>query len=164
MFGTKGAIAIQDFVYLGFRITIEGVLPDEGKVLAIRDYPIPKNVTDVHSFLELASYYQCFVLNFARLAQPLATLLKKEVQFEWTSDCDLAFCALKAQLTNPPILHHPDFDLPFILYTDWCQSRIGAILPQSIFGKEHVIAYASRVLHPNEMNYSVNEGECLAAL
>ena len=47
--------------YLGHIVTSEGVKPDPNKVQAINDFPIPRNVTDVKSFLGLAGYYRKFI-------------------------------------------------------------------------------------------------------
>ena len=40
--------------YLGHVVTSEGVKPDLQKVKAIKNFPVPKNITDVKSFLWLA--------------------------------------------------------------------------------------------------------------
>ena len=43
--------------YLGFEVSPRGVQASLGKVRAIIDWPRPKGVHDVRSFLGLASYY-----------------------------------------------------------------------------------------------------------
>jgi hypothetical protein len=62
--------------YLG-HVTGEGVKPDPNKVRAIKEFPVPKNVTDVKSFLGLAGYYRKFIPQFSKIAKPLNDLLKK---------------------------------------------------------------------------------------
>jgi hypothetical protein len=47
------------------------VKPDPEKVKAIKEFPIPKNTTDVKSFLGLAGYYRKFISQFSKLAKPL---------------------------------------------------------------------------------------------
>jgi len=47
--------------YLGYVVTSEGVKPDPEKVKAIKNFPIPKNKTDVKSFLGLTGYYCKFI-------------------------------------------------------------------------------------------------------
>ena len=62
-----------------------------------------------------------------------------------------AFDSLKERLILVPILSYPDFELPFILYTDASGTGLGAVLSQKQKdGKEHVISYASRSLNTHE--------------
>jgi len=62
--------------YLGHVVTSEGVKPDPEKVKAIKNFPIPKNTTDVKSFLGLTGYYRKFIPQFSKIAKPLTELLK----------------------------------------------------------------------------------------
>lgn len=41
-----------------------------------------------------------------------------------------AFGNLKKAMTETPILHLPDFSLPFVVETDACNEGIGAVLMQ----------------------------------
>ncbi|GES95427.1 1-phosphatidylinositol 4,5-bisphosphate phosphodiesterase-like [Rhizophagus clarus] len=66
---------------------------------------------------------------------------------------------------TPPILSYPNFEKPFILYTDASTFALGAILSQKNEDKkERVIAYASRTLGKHERNYGITELECLAVV
>jgi hypothetical protein len=56
------------------------------------------------------------------------------------------------------------FDLPFIIYSDFSNDGIGAVLVQEVDGKEYPIMFASRTLIQAEKNYSPTEGEALAIL
>jgi hypothetical protein len=90
-------------------------------------------------------------------------LLKKDIPFIWTQKQQTAFERLKEMLIKSPVLVYPDFEQPFILYTDASGTGLGAMLSQlQDDGKEHVIAYASRSLNQAEQNYSVTDQECLA--
>ena len=63
--------------YLGHIVTSEEVKPNPNKVQAINNFPIPRNVTDVKSFLSLAGYYRKFTSQFSKIAKPLNNFLKK---------------------------------------------------------------------------------------
>src|ERR1035438_5241613 len=92
-------------------------------------------------------------------------LLKKTSVPVCTSDADDAFHILKQKLTTTPILVRPDFDRPFILFTDALAHGLGAILSQKDDdGAKHVIAYASHGIHGSEENYGVTKLECLAVI
>jgi hypothetical protein len=86
--------------YLGHICTPLGVKPDPKKVRAIEDYPVPKTVRDIRSFIGLAGYYRRHVRDFAKLAQPLTNLTKKDVPFTWTNEHQLAFENLKQILST----------------------------------------------------------------
>ena len=85
--------------------------------------------------------------------------------FQWDEPQDSAFNALRASLSLPPILIHPNFNKPFLLFTDASNVSIGAILAQQDKNKvDHPISYYSKTLSKAERNYSVTESKCLAVL
>lgn len=120
----------KEITYLGHVISEQGIKPDPTKISTVKNYPTPKNVDHVRSFLGLVSYYRKFIDNFSKVAYPLNNLLKKNVKFEWTSLCEESFNNLKEKLTNPPILQFPNFSQEFLITTDASQNAIGAILSQ----------------------------------
>jgi len=149
----------DEVVYLGHTLTRTGITTEDSKIDKIRDWPIPKNVRDVRSFLGLANYYRTFVPKFSEVAEPLIRLTEKSNDFAWTEDCDSAFQALKDKLSSPPILAYPDFSEDFILDTDASNLGMGAVLSQMQDGKEVVIAYASKKFSKAQRNYSVTRRE-----
>lgn len=92
---------------------------------------------------------------FASKAAPLH-------KFLLDSNCESAFKIFNEALTSHPRLRYPDFSLPFVLYTDVCDTGIGAVLAQDGPNGERTIAYARKSLKPNEMNYAMIEKEALA--
>lgn len=113
----------------------------------------------------MASYYRKFIPGFSKIAELLNRLLKKRAIYRWTNDQQGAFEKLKGCLTSAPILAYPNFEKPFVVYTDASTVAVGAILSQKdTEGKERVIAYASRSLNVHERNYGITELECLAVI
>jgi len=87
---------LQDQIsFLGHVVSAEGISTDPEKTRAIREWPIPTSVTEVRSFLGLASYYRKFVPRFSLIAKPLHLLTGKYVQFFWDQQCQTAFDRLK---------------------------------------------------------------------
>lgn len=54
------------------------MLPNPDNVNAIHSFPLLKNSKEVHSFLELASYFRRFVKDFSIVAKPLYDLIRKD--------------------------------------------------------------------------------------
>ena len=67
-------------------MTSEGVKPDPQKVKAIKEFPTPKNTTDVKSFLGLAGYYRKFIPQFSKMAKSLNDLLKNGNAWQWEQE------------------------------------------------------------------------------
>ena len=93
------------------------------------EWPHPKDVNDVCSFLGLASYYRKFIHAFSEIARPLTDLTQAAKEFDWKEPQQSAFIQLKMALATAPISLIPDFELPFVITTDargisWCNSRI----------------------------------------
>ena len=128
----------------------------------MQEWPTPKSVTEVQSFLGLAGYYRRFVRSFSDVARPLHRLTEKGQEFQWGEDCEVAFQELKQRLQEAPILAFPEPDAEYIMDTDASDIGVGAVLSQVIDGQERVIAYGSRVLSKPERNYCVTRKELLA--
>ncbi|GET01638.1 retroviral-like aspartic protease 1 [Rhizophagus clarus] len=155
----------DEIPFLGHVVSRHGIQTDPEKLRVIKEFPIPKDLTQLRGFIALASYYQKFVKNFSRIVEPLNRLLKKNTPFVWGNDQVDSFEYLKTCLMTPPILSYPNFEKPFILYTDASTFALGAILSQKNEDKkERVIAYASRTLGKHERNYGITELECLAVV
>jgi hypothetical protein len=73
--------------YLGHIIFKEGIVVDPEKVQAIQEWPAPRNVTKVRSFMGLAGYYRRFIARFSRIDHAITSLQRKEKKFQWTNEC-----------------------------------------------------------------------------
>ncbi|GBN80895.1 Transposon Tf2-6 polyprotein [Araneus ventricosus] len=105
----------------------------------------------IFSSLDLASGY------------PLNQLLKKDVKFNWTNECQDAFDKLKETLTTKPVLNLYNPDVICHVFVDASQKSVGAVLKQPDASDIlHPIAYHSRTLRDYEKNYAITELECLA--
>ena len=58
-------------LFLGHILSKEGISPNPENVQKVKDWPVPSNVKEVHSFLGLASYYHWFVLQFVKWAKSI---------------------------------------------------------------------------------------------
>ena len=63
-------------LFLGHILSKDGISPNPDKIQKVKDWPVPTNAKEVHSFLGLASYYRRFVPQFAKWANPLHDLIR----------------------------------------------------------------------------------------
>jgi hypothetical protein len=153
---------VSEVSYLGFKIGKDGVKVNQKKVEAIARIALPKNVKELRSFLGMCNYYRRFIENYSEHAVPLNRLLRKEVEFVFHEECEIAFNRLKQMLSNSPVLASPDYTRRFILTTDACTLGIGGVLSQMFEEGERPILFMSRTLNEHEKNYAVTHLECLA--
>ena len=106
----------------------EGIAVDPTKVVAVQDWKVPRNVTEVRSFLGLAGFYRKLIKGFAKISAPLTRFTMKDLTFNWDLDCDVAFQRLKRALTTAPVLTLPDGSKKFTVYMDACGTGLGTIL------------------------------------
>ena len=126
----KCELAQQQVEYTGYFISGKGISVNPRKVYTTKKWPAPTNVSEVRSFLGLASYYRKFVEKFSAIATPLTALLHKNHKFEWSKEAQKAFYMLKEKLTTTPVLLLPDPTKPFVVTTDVSDYAIGAVLLQ----------------------------------
>ncbi|KAH9133302.1 hypothetical protein AeRB84_020594, partial [Aphanomyces euteiches] len=150
--------------FLGHIVTPAGLLPNPEKIKSVLRIKPLKDVAEVRAILGLAGYFRRFVKDFAEIAAPLTAVLSADT-FTWTPECDRALDTLKRRLVSPPVLAHPDFDLPFSIWVDASHIAVGAVLMQKQQGKNRVIAYASQSLSKAQAKWinkdsGISEIEC----
>jgi hypothetical protein len=80
-------------------ISPEGIAVDPSKVREVLDWKPPMSMSQVQSFLGLASYYRRFIPNFSKIVKLITELLKKGNKYVWSDACDEAFQILKLLTT-----------------------------------------------------------------
>ena len=98
---------LSQVTFLGHIVGRDGIKVDPSKIEAVKDWPRPKNPTDVRSFVGLASYYRRFVEGFSKIAAPLTELTRKTQKFIWSDKCEDSFQELKRRLISAPVLSLP---------------------------------------------------------
>jgi predicted aspartyl protease len=77
----------QEVKYLRLIISTSGTKIDPAKVTTIQEWPIPRNVKDVQSFLGFANFYRCFVKGYSNIVAPMTRLTRKNTRFVWSEEC-----------------------------------------------------------------------------
>ena len=145
-------------------VSVEGIKMNNDKIKAILEWPTPKTVRGVRSFLGLANFYRRFIKDYAQAAHPLNDLTKKDQAFEWKKSQQKVFDTLKQRITTAPILTFPDIDKQFCLETDASDFTTGAVLSILIDDKWHHIVYSSQCMLPEECNYPIADKEMLSVI
>ena len=133
------------------------------KVKAISDWPEPRKVKDIQSFLGFANFYRRFIHNYSDIVVPLTRLTRKDAPWNFSEACRSAFNLLKKAFTSAPILTHWVPDTPLTVETDASDYAIAGIL--SLTGDDNQlrpVAYYSRTLTTPELNYDTHDKELLA--
>ena len=139
--------------YLGHLILEEGIQPLPEKLESIAKMPAPKNPKKVKQFLGLVGYYRKFVPRFADISRVLTHLMKKDVEFKWTPECENCFQILKEFLQQAPILKYPDPQASYTLYTDASKYAYAGVLTQHSNGMDHPITYVSGLFRGSQLNW-----------
>jgi len=149
--------------YLGYVLSPSSLTMSDAKVKTIQEWPEPKKVNDIQSFLGFANFYRRFMFNYSDIVIPLTRLTRKNTPWNFDDDCRIAFNTLKQAFTSAPILMHWVPDAQLVVETNASDYALAAIL--SIMTKDneiHPIAFHSRTFSTPELNYDVHNKELLA--
>jgi hypothetical protein len=149
--------------YLGVILEKGVTRMDPIKISGIKDWPTPRTVKDVRSFLGFCNFYRPFIRGFATVARPLNELTRKDAPWTWDTRQQQAFMTLKHRVTSEPILAQPVLSDQFDLEVDASGFAVGAVLLQKKEdGKRHPVGYYSATLNEAERNYDIYNLELLA--
>jgi hypothetical protein len=94
------------------------------------EWPIPKDVAVIRSFMGITSYYRRFIEGFSKIAYLITSLQKKGIKFNWSQKCQDSFDNLKRMLTTKPILKVSDPYKDFKICVDAIKDGLGGVLTQ----------------------------------
>ena len=100
----------------------------------------------------------------------MTTLTKKDVEFEWTTQCHETFNLLKKSITTVPILKYPDPNRPCILFTNASKYAWVCVFTQACDHEQddkkktilHPITYMSGLLRGSRLNWAALTKEASA--
>lgn len=105
-------MAIQ---FLGYNTSPEGIQLDEGKVEAVKSWPVSTTIKELQYFLGLgyANFYHQFIQNYSSIPALLTSLLKSNSKsLSWTPEATHAFQQLKQVFKSAHLLIHSDPNKP----------------------------------------------------
>ena len=81
--------------FFGNILTDNGIKPDPTKVESIKNWPIPKTVKDLQSFLGAVNFLGKFIQGLSSFRSSLQSLIKKDAEYIWTGTHTNAFNNIK---------------------------------------------------------------------
>ncbi|MBW0531560.1 hypothetical protein O181_071275 [Austropuccinia psidii MF-1] len=124
----------SDVEHLGYVVSSEGLKMDQTKLQQILNWPPPRNLKALQSFLGLANFYCCLIKNYSKKISSLTSFLKKGSCFPLNEES---------------------------LKTDGSDYALGAVLSQVSDSGKHPIAFDSCKRIPEELNYEIHDKELL---
>lgn len=137
--------------FLGHELDENGFHVDGSKIKSIQNFREPATVSELRSFLGLASYISPYVKHFADTTAPLWDVISAK-SWEWGPRQTQAFNAVKKQIVECCVtLGYFSENDRTILYTDASPVALGAVLVQEgRNGKSRIISFASKSLTATE--------------
>eukprot|EP00253_Pinus_taeda_P014471 PITA_14471 len=152
---TKRIFALTSGKRLGHIISEEGIRIDPNRVIAIQKLDFPRSRKEIQSFLGNVNFVRRFITNFAKVVKNITKMLKKGVDFKWTTEAKKSFEEIKKALTQALILISPDFTKEFLIFTFASQDTIVGVLLQK--GNQAIKDFRIYVLHSHIIAYVPND-------
>ncbi|MBW0497611.1 hypothetical protein O181_037326 [Austropuccinia psidii MF-1] len=125
------------------------------------NWPQPKNIQALQSFLAFANFNVCFIKNYSKKITALTSLLTKDSPFIFNEEALSQFHILKEAFTTAPILCHFNPSSRTMVETDASDYAFGTVLSQVDNSGKHPIAFDSCKLLLAELNYEIHDKELL---
>ena len=136
----KAHLFKKTVVFLGIKISEDGIATEETNIKKIKDFPLPQTQKAVRGFVSLCSYYRKHIKDFSRIAAPLYELTKKEhKKIVLSKEAIDSFETLKHKLITAPLLTYARLgvdDPPLNLVVDSSKDGTGFVMSQLTYSKE----------------------------
>ncbi len=161
---SKCDLFMHEIEFLGHHVGRGGLRVMQDKVASVRDWPQPRNASELRSFLGLAGYYRRFIKDFSKRAVPLHELTHTTDPrpYQWLPAHQAAFEDIKQALQDAPVLALPDPDRQYVVNTDASDFATGAVLQQDHGQGLQPVAFQSHKLTDAETRYPTHDKEMLA--
>ena len=149
-----------EITFMGHLITSSGISPDPTKVAAIRKMPTPTDAPAVRRLCGTVQYLARFIPNLSQHTEPLRALTRKGVEWQWTSQCQESFDAIRRLIEEDTKLAYFDVDKDLYLQVDSSKDGVGCVMHQ----EGRPIEYASKSLTETQRRWAQIEKELLSVV
>ena len=148
--------------FMGHTVNRDGMRPEISKIKVLSNWKPPQNREEMQRFLGFINYYRTWIPKFAHLTKNMYESTSPKVKFQWTKDMQEKFIQLINIVQNRPILHYPDPEKQFTIYTDASNDAIGAVVMQEFNSELHPVSYIAKHLTGYQKNWTVLDKEFFA--
>jgi RNase H-like domain found in reverse transcriptase/Reverse transcriptase (RNA-dependent DNA polymerase) len=157
--GKKCDFHSESIDYLSHMIRPNGPQMDPAKVKVIQDWPEPRKVKDIQSFLGFANFYRQYIHNYS----DICSVNPFNISWNFDESCKLAFLTLKQAFISALVLTHYRPGCPLVIETDASDYALAAILSQVESNREiYLVTYLSRTFSDTKLNYNTHDKELMA--
>jgi len=160
----KCTFGVQAGKFLGFYLTERGIEANPDKCQAFTKLPTPHSKKCIQTFNGMLTALSRFVAKSAQHALPFFKLLRKEMKFDWTDECENALKHLKENLSSPPFLSQPEHGEVLYLYLYVSSDVVSAVLIKKTAEGHKPVYFTSKALLGPETRYQKIEKVALALL
>ena len=161
----KSEFSVQSTKFLGFIISTEGIAMNSEKVAVVKNWPVPKSVKEIQSFLGFCNFYRNSLEKWGRVIRPLTKLTAKGA---WHTLGELeiqAFEKVKELVLSDAVQVHYSPYAETRMETDASDEVIAGVLTQLQKNEKwKPAAYFSKTMSPEEMRYEIHDKEMLAVV
>ena len=137
--------------FAGLIVSAKGVKPDPVRIVALSEFPTPKDITGVRSFLGFANQLSGFIPDFAHMTVRLRELTSKKNAFLWLDDHQKEFDDDNTLLTLDMIVTHFEPNIPVVILTDASRLHgLGYALGHHIDSRLRLVTCGSKALTPTQ--------------
>jgi len=162
----KTEIGFDEIEYLGYRISSDSVRITKKRIEIIDKIRAPKNVKGLQRIIGMFQFWRRLIPLFSKNTYNMRKLLKKDVPFAWSSECEAALQYLKQCLISDPILKPLDPNKNLVLSIDGSVHGLGFCVLQKDDedGLLHAVRYGAFATTPHQANYSADDLELTALI
>lgn len=154
----------QSVKYLGHVLSKNGISPSSEKIEAIIKAPAPQDKQQLQAYLGLLNYYNRFLPNLSAEIKDLYNLLRNNVPYVWSKDCQRAFDKTKELIVSTSCMEFYDPNKEIVIAADASPYGLGCVLSHTVQSVEKPVLFGSSSLSPAEKNYSQLHREALAII
>jgi len=169
---SKSWLGFDQVHFFGYDCKYQSYALSDDRKKTLSEYPPPKTLKHMQSFLGAALYFKNFVPHFSTLAAPLHEMTKKDSRWPegstWTPALTQSFEVFKSALLQSFELYYPNYELVWVLRTDASLEGVGMALFQIYYEtpdsepQYQPINFASQKFSPQAKNWSTIEQEAYA--